>query len=100
MAGRRELTFACLDDVMTEVERLPAGHETVGPWSLGQSCNHMATAVRLTMEVPPDPAAPPVPGAVHCRPFRSRRTRLVWAVRAGISASRHHRSRIYCNRRI
>lgn len=29
-----------------------AGHETVGQWSLDQICNHLATAVRLTVEVP------------------------------------------------
>jgi Protein of unknown function (DUF1569) len=36
-----------------------AGHETVGQWSLGQICNHLATAVRLTVEVPPTPSHRP-----------------------------------------
>jgi hypothetical protein len=58
MAGRRDLTFASLDDVMPEVERLLAGHTTVGRWTLGQICNHLASALRLTLEAPPSPAEP------------------------------------------
>ena len=58
MAGRRDLTFASLDDVMPEVERLLAGHTTVGRWTLGQICNHLAAALRLTLEAPPSPAEP------------------------------------------
>jgi len=49
MAGRRDLTFASLDEVMPEVERLLGGHVTVGQWSLGQICNHLAIAVHLSM---------------------------------------------------
>ena len=58
MAGRRDLTFASLDDVMPEVERLLAGHTTVGRWTLGQICNHLAAALRLTLEAPPSSAEP------------------------------------------
>jgi len=50
MAGRRELSFAGLDEVMPDVERLLAGHATVGQWSLGQICNHLATAFHLLMD--------------------------------------------------
>lgn len=48
MAGRRELKFDRLDEVMPDVERLLAGHETVGSWSLGQICRHLALALVLT----------------------------------------------------
>ena len=58
MAGRRDLTFAGLEDVMPEVERLLAGHTTVGRWSLGQICDHLAAALRLTLEAPPSSAEP------------------------------------------
>ena len=42
MPERRTLEFARLDDVMPEVDRLLAGHTTVGNWSLGQICNHLS----------------------------------------------------------
>jgi hypothetical protein len=73
MTGRRELSFASLDDVMPEVDRLLAGHETVGSWTLGQILNHLATGLRRTVEVPPDPAAPPVPEVFRQRFFQSGR---------------------------
>jgi hypothetical protein len=46
MTGRRSLTFASLDEVMPDVDRLLEGHTTVGRWSLGQICNHLAGALR------------------------------------------------------
>ncbi len=58
MAERRELTFASLDDVMPEVERLLAGHVTVGRWSLAQICQHLATGIRLTLDAPLRPFEP------------------------------------------
>ena len=56
MARRRDLAFASLDEVMPDVERLLAGHVTVGRWSLGQICNHLATNIRFTMDGFPDKA--------------------------------------------
>lgn len=56
MAVRRALTFATLDDVLPDVERLLAGHITVGRWSLGQICNHLTLAIRLSMDGFPDQA--------------------------------------------
>ena len=44
MHDRRQLSFACLEEVMPEVERLAAGYEAVGRWSLGQICNHLTTS--------------------------------------------------------
>jgi hypothetical protein len=52
MAERRGLEFTSIDDVIPEVERLLAGHVTVGQWSLGQICHHLATAIRLTLDAP------------------------------------------------
>src|SRR5262249_19215703 len=49
-AARRMLTFATLDQVMPDVDRLLLGHTTVGNWSLGQICNHLASAIRYTWE--------------------------------------------------
>jgi Protein of unknown function (DUF1569) len=40
-ATRRPLTFDTLDRVMPDVDRLMAGHTTVGNWTLGQICNHL-----------------------------------------------------------
>src|SRR3954453_19718798 len=50
MPGRRALTFASLDRVMPEVDRLLEGHTTVGNWSLGQVCNHLAGAFVASVE--------------------------------------------------
>lgn len=47
---RRTLTFASLDQVMPEVDRLLPGHKTVGNWSLGQICNHLAAAVTVSVD--------------------------------------------------
>jgi hypothetical protein len=52
-ATRRALRFASLDQVMPDVDRLLAGHTTVGRWSLGQICNHLELAIRLSMDGDP-----------------------------------------------
>ena len=56
--GRRRLEFQRLDDVMRDVERLLANHRTVGRWTLGQICNHLACSLRHSVEGFPDPPAP------------------------------------------
>jgi hypothetical protein len=48
MPEPRILDFHSLDHVMPEVQRLLAGHATVGNWSLGQILDHLATAIRMT----------------------------------------------------
>lgn len=58
MSGRRELTFADLEEVMPEVERLLEGHIALGRWSLAQVCNHLAAGIRLTLDAPIRPARP------------------------------------------
>lgn len=54
--GRRTLRFESLDEVMPDVDRLLEGHATVGNWSLGQICWHLAAALRATAD---GPALPP-----------------------------------------
>jgi hypothetical protein len=55
-AARREVSFASLDQVMPDVDRLLVGHVTVGNWSLGQICNHLARGIRSTVEGSPERA--------------------------------------------
>ncbi len=50
--GRRTLRFQTADEIMPDVERLLAGHRTVGDWSLGQICNHLATTMRRVIDMP------------------------------------------------
>lgn len=50
--GRRTLEFRSFDDVMPDVERLLAGHTTVGKWSLAQICRHLATVLRRVVDLP------------------------------------------------
>ena len=49
-ASRRALTFDSLDRVMPDVDRLLAGHTTVGTWTLGQICNHLTTTLTWTVD--------------------------------------------------
>ena len=51
--GRRKLEFATLDEVIPEVDRLLRGHRTLGNWSLGQICNHLADSIVMSIEGPP-----------------------------------------------
>ena len=45
-AARRALTFATLDQIMPDVDRLmERGHSTVGKWTLAQICHHLAVAL-------------------------------------------------------
>ena len=50
MAERRPLSFTDLAEVMPEVNRLLPGHTTVGRWSLGQICNHLADSFIYSVE--------------------------------------------------
>jgi Protein of unknown function (DUF1569) len=40
------------DAVMPDIERLLEGHTTVGNWSLGQICRHLATTLRVSVDMP------------------------------------------------
>ena len=72
MVARRRLEFASLEEVMPEVERLLAGHTTVGGWTLAQICNHLATGIRLTLDAPIRPTEPTREQDVARRRFFSR----------------------------
>jgi hypothetical protein len=50
MPVRRPLTFAHLNDVMPEVDRLMAGYSRSGNWSLGQVCHHLSSTIRYSIE--------------------------------------------------
>ena len=50
--GRRTLRYNSLDDIMPDVERLLAGYKTVGNWSVGQMCRHLATVLRRSVDQP------------------------------------------------
>ncbi len=54
MVQQRKLTFASLDEVLPEVERLLAGHVTVGCWSLGQICNHLTKVFDVLVDGVPN----------------------------------------------
>ena len=69
MVGRRPLSFTSLDEVMPEVDRLLVSHTTVGRWTLGQILNHLATALRLTLDVPVRPTEPTREQAIARRRF-------------------------------
>lgn len=50
MAVRRSLTFARMDEIMPEVDRLLAGHTLVGNWGLAQMCNHLSNSIQMSVE--------------------------------------------------
>jgi hypothetical protein len=50
--GRRTLRYGGFDDIMPDVERLLAGHTTVGNWSLAQICRHTAAVMRRVVDLP------------------------------------------------
>jgi hypothetical protein len=50
--GRRTLRYESFDEVMPDVERLLAGHRTVGSWSLARICNHLAAVLRRHVDLP------------------------------------------------
>ena len=51
MSQRRLLTFANLDDLMPEVDRLlRSGYECAGNWGLGQVCHHLSRAIVGSVE--------------------------------------------------
>jgi hypothetical protein len=57
--ARRSVTFASLDHVMPDVDRLLRGHTTVGSWSLGQICSHLAQGIHRTIDGFPASARAP-----------------------------------------
>lgn len=51
VAGRRQIHFANLDEIVAEVERLAASkHHTLGNWSLGQILAHLAVPMNGSID--------------------------------------------------
>ncbi|HEY7091392.1 MAG TPA: DUF1569 domain-containing protein [Tepidisphaeraceae bacterium] len=48
--ARRPLRYERLQDVMPDVDSLLIGHRTVGRWSLGQMCNHLAWSIACSVD--------------------------------------------------
>ncbi len=53
MFERRRLAFDRIEAIMPEVDRLIAGHATVGRWTLGAICDHLAKTIHLALDSPP-----------------------------------------------
>lgn len=47
---RRRLSFDDLSQVLPEVRRVKVGHRTVGRWTLGQICKHLADGINGSMD--------------------------------------------------
>jgi hypothetical protein len=52
MPERRVLEFEGIEAIMPEVERLAAGHATVGRWTLAAICDHLARSIDLSLGSP------------------------------------------------
>jgi hypothetical protein len=48
--NRRPLDFRTFDEVRADLDRLRAGYQKGGNWSLGQVCNHLAIFVRGSLD--------------------------------------------------
>ena len=58
-SNRRPLQFAGIDEIMPEVDRLLQGNKTVGQWTFGQICDHLATVNRAVVDAPAEPKPDP-----------------------------------------
>src|SRR5215831_9351550 len=47
---RRTLRLADLPAVLAEAERLAAGYDRAGHWTLGQVCQHLARVIELSLD--------------------------------------------------
>ncbi len=69
MPERRRLAFDRIEEIMPEVDRLLAGHVTVGSWTLGAICDHLARSIDLSLDSGPAVAPPTREQAVYRRLF-------------------------------
>lgn len=60
--GRRPLRYESVEAILPDVDRLAPAHRTVGRWSLGQICNHLAFAFDATVHGFP---TRPFPGPIR-----------------------------------
>ncbi|MDG3002160.1 DUF1569 domain-containing protein [Paludisphaera mucosa] len=52
--GRRPLNYGNFEEIDADLDRLLEGHETVGAWTLGQICHHLATVTQRVLAAPAD----------------------------------------------
>ncbi len=69
MPERRRLSFDSIDCIMPEVDRLIVGHVTVGRWTLGAICDHLARSIILSLDSEPSDAPPTREQAIYRRLF-------------------------------
>jgi hypothetical protein len=69
MPEKRRLAFNDIEAIMPDVDRLIAGHVTVGRWTLGEICDHLAKTIILSLEFPSTNASATREQAVYRRLF-------------------------------
>ncbi|WP_165253540.1 DUF1569 domain-containing protein [Paludisphaera soli] len=73
MSERRTLELDGIEAILPEVDRLTAGHVTVGSWTLAQICDHLTRSINLSLDLPAATEPPTREQAVYRRFFfRSR----------------------------
>jgi hypothetical protein len=50
MSARRTVRYATFSDVVQDAEHLLGNHHTVGHWSFGQICQHLARTMNATID--------------------------------------------------
>jgi hypothetical protein len=75
VAGRRELSFNSIDELLAECERIAAAERTgqlqcLGNWTVGQVFNHLATWAEFAYK--PNPLKPPLPIKLILRMMKTR----------------------------
>lgn len=50
MANRRTVRYSTLSDVIEDAEKLIGNHHTVGKWSFGQICQHLAKTMHACID--------------------------------------------------
>ncbi len=50
MSARRTVRYSTLSDVVQDAEHLIGNHHTVGKWSFGQNCQHLAKAMNASID--------------------------------------------------
>lgn len=72
VTGRRDVHYASYDEVISDVDHLiTVGHRTLGNWSLGQICRHLAASIDVMLDGAP--AALPKPVQFLVRTFLKNR---------------------------
>jgi hypothetical protein len=69
VSERRRVAFDRIEAIMPEVDLLISGHETVGKWTLGAICDHLAKTINLSLDSPPAVASATREQAVYRRLF-------------------------------